>query len=123
MNTNEEVEPLLTESTSEKGGKRGSFPTFLRSALREQRLNFFIRLSNSKGGYPSTQGTIGIWKSASLLEVFVHSQAYQTDTEAFTGLSKPVPRCTDRNIGLTLMFHDDNFSPLQHDIRQNRYDT
>ena len=44
-----------------------SFPTFLRSALCEQRLNFFIRLSNSKGGYPSTQGTIGIWKSASLL--------------------------------------------------------
>ena len=55
--------------------------------------------------------------------LIVHSQAYQTDTEAFTGLSKHVPRCTDRNIGLTLMFHDDNFSPLQHDIRQNRYDT
>ena len=34
-------------------------------------LNFFICLSNSRGGYLSTQGTIGIWKNASLLEVFV----------------------------------------------------
>ena len=45
-----------------------SFPTFLRSALREQWLNFFICFSNSRGGYPSTQGTIGIWKNAGLLK-------------------------------------------------------
>ena len=44
------------------------FPTFLRSALRKQWLNFFICLSNSRGEYPSTQGTIGIWKTLVFLK-------------------------------------------------------